>query len=89
MCRLTILSNLFSRNVVRLIALKSFAVVWAAFHALGMNTTFVSRHAVGSFPTARMEWKIFLSKFIASCPACWICAGVIPSDPGDFYGLKL
>jgi len=36
-----------------------------------------------------MVWKIFLSQLIASCPACLICAGVIPSGSGDLYSLKL
>jgi len=59
MCRLIILSKLFSRNDARLIGLKFFAVVWVAFPALGMKTTFGSCHAFGSYPTARLEWKIF------------------------------
>jgi len=66
---------------VRLIGLKSFAVVWVAFPALGMKTTFVSRHTVGSSPTARTMWKIFLSQFIASCPACYICYVPVLSRP--------
>jgi len=81
MCRLIILSKLFRRNDVRLIGLKSFAVVWVAFPALGMKTTFVSRHTVGSSPTARTMWKIFLSQFIASCPACYICYVPVLSRP--------
>jgi len=40
-------------------------------------------------PLARFEWKIFLNQFIAICPACWMCAGAIPSGHGDLYGLKL
>jgi len=46
-CRLIIPSKPFSRNGVRLIDLKSSAVVWVAFPALGMKTTFVSCHVVG------------------------------------------
>jgi len=89
LCRLIILSKLLSRNDVRLIGLKSFAVGWVAFPALGIKSTFVSCHAVGSSPAARMEWKIFFNQIMAICPACWVCTGLIPSDPGDLYGLKL
>jgi len=60
MCRLIIISKLFIRNDVRLIGLKSFAVVWVAFPALRMKATFVFCHALGSSPTARMEWEIFI-----------------------------
>jgi len=60
MCRLIIISKLFIRNDVWLIGLKSFAVVWVAFPALRMKATFVSSHAVGSSPTARMEWETFI-----------------------------
>jgi len=56
MCRLIILSKLFSRNDVRLTGLKSFAVVWVSF-------PFVSRHAVGSSPIAGMVWKIYKPVF--------------------------
>jgi len=35
MCRLIILSKLFSRNDFMLIGLESYAVVWVAFPALG------------------------------------------------------
>jgi len=63
--------------------------IYYYYSALGMETTFVSCHAVGSSPTARIEWKIFLNQFIAICPACWMCAGAIPSGHGDLYGLKL
>jgi len=89
MCRFIILSKLLRRNDVWLNGQKSFAVVWVAFPALGMKTTFVSCHAVGSSPTARLEGKIFFNQFMAICPACWMCAGFIPSGPSDLYGLKL
>jgi len=55
MFRLISLSKLFSRNAVRLIGLKSFAVVWVAFSDLGMKTTLISRHVDGSYPTVRIE----------------------------------
>jgi len=48
MCMLIILSKLLSRNDVRFIGLKSFAVVSVAFTALGTKTTFVSCLAFGS-----------------------------------------
>jgi len=34
-------------------------------------STFISCHAVGSSPTARMDWKIFFNQFMAICPDCW------------------
>jgi len=60
MCGLIILSKLFSSNDVKLIGLRSFALVWAVFPALGIKTTFFSCQ----------KWKIFFSQFIDSCPAC-------------------